>query len=187
MKNCAGRFDSSNFARAASMVDMELNGVAIFFRWIHIVSACILVGSVYYFQFLLPAATRELDPAAAQGALARTRRPLKLTIHTTLILFLVSGTYNALRNWPIYTKNPGIMHGLFGMHVLLALGALTALLLMLAGREPKAGRAGWAKGALIALLLAVALASTLKSAREWTAAHPHAALPVQGHSTTQGG
>ena len=134
------------------------------------------------FLFPIPVADRHaryLETGAARGVLSASRRPLKITLHVTLLLFLISGTYNAIKNWPIYTRNPAIMHGLFGLHLLLGLGGITILTIMLAGREPRPQRANWARGALIALLLAVAAASTLKAAREWTSAHPAPASPAR--------
>jgi len=154
---------------------MELNVVSIFFRWLHIISACLLVGSVYFFQVVLPLGTRSSDPAAQETVYLRCRRGFKMTVHVTLLLFLISGIYNALKNWPIYTRNPAIMHGLFGAHLLLGLGAITLLMIMLAGREAKKSRMGWARWALIALILAVAVAATLKAAREYATAHPELA------------
>ena len=161
-------------------VDMELNAVSIFFRWLHLVAACGLVGSVFFFALLLPRGLRGLDAEAAEAVTLRCRRGFKMTVHVSLLLFLISGTYNAIKNWPIYTLKPGIMHGLFGMHILLGLGAITLLMIMLAGREARRARNGWTRWALAALLLGIAAASTLKSAREWTLAHT---LPTVGHVT----
>ena len=62
------------------------------------------------------------------------QRKVKMTVHVTLLFFLISGIFNAIKNWPIYKQNPGVMHGIFGMHVLLGLGGVTLLMIMLAGR-----------------------------------------------------
>jgi uncharacterized membrane protein len=157
---------------------MELNAANIFFRWLHIISACLLVGSVYFFHVLLPLGTRGLDSMAQETVYLRCRRGFKMTVHVTLLLFLISGIYNSIKSWHIYTRNPGVMHGLFGTHLLLGLGAITLLMVMLAGREPRKSRTGWTRWALIALVLAVAVASTLKSAREYATAHPELAKHV---------
>jgi uncharacterized membrane protein len=156
---------------------MTLSLAPIFFRWLHVGSACILIGSVFFHDLLLPMGTRGLDAASQELVALRCRRGFKMTVHVTLLLFLISGIFNAIKNWPIYTSNPGLMHGMFGMHVLLGLGAITLLMIALAGREPKRARAGWTRLALVALLLGVAAASTLKSAREWTITHQQTAPP----------
>ncbi len=151
---------------------MPLNVVNILFRWIHIVSACLLVGSVFYFLVLLPLGTRGSEPQIQETVHVRCRRGFKMTVHVTLLLFLISGVYNVLLNWHIYTQNPGAMHGLFGLHLLLGLGAITLLMIALAGREPRISNPSLIRMALIALIIAVAAASTLKAAREYAMLHP---------------
>ncbi len=170
-------FDSHDFERsfrpanAVSIRRMELNFVAIFFRWLHVMSACVLIGSVFFYQVLLPAGTAAMEPGVREAAERRWRRGFKLTVHITLLMFLISGVYNAIRNWSIYKIHSPLIHSAFGLHMLLGLGAITLLMIVLAGREPKAGRAGWIRWALILLVLGVAAGSTLKSAREWQTAH----------------
>ena len=143
----------------------------IFFRWMHLIAACALLGSVFFFHVILPLGVRGLDPVAEEAVYLRCRRGFKMTVHVSLLLFLISGIYNALKNWPTYTLRPGIMHGLFGMHLLLGLGAITALMFMLAGRKARRSSAAWTRWVLVALALGIAVASTLKSTREWTLLH----------------
>jgi uncharacterized membrane protein len=154
---------------------MTLSFVPIFFRWLHVASACILIGSVFFYDLILPLGMRGLDASAQELLALRARLGFKMTVHVTLLLFLISGIYNAIKAWPIYTSNPGLMHAMFGLHVLLGLGAIAVLMIALAGREPKRTRAGWTRWALLALLLGTAAAATLKSAREWTITHPQTA------------
>jgi len=164
---------------AGSIRHMDLNSVvAIFFRWLHVISACILIGSVYFYHVLLPAGTRGMAPDAAEAAERRWRRGFKMTVHVTLLMFLISGIYNAIHAWPAYKLGRGVMHGMFGMHMLLGLGAITLLMIVLAGREPKIGRAGWVRWALIMLVLGVAAGSTLKSIRESALKHAAVAIPA---------
>ncbi|HWE00888.1 MAG TPA: hypothetical protein VG326_00660 [Tepidisphaeraceae bacterium] len=146
--------------------------IAVFFRWLHLISACILIGSVFFYHFLLPSGVRAMEADAGEAAERRWRRGFKLTVHATLLMFLISGAYNAVRNWPIYTMRPGVMHGMFGMHVLLGLAGITLLMIVLAGREAKGRRTPWVRWALALLVLGVAAGSTLKAARESTLANP---------------
>ena len=95
-----------------------------------------LVGSVFFFEVLLPIGTRGLESDASEALYLRCRRGFKMTVHITLLLFLISGIYNTVRNWSVYKPYP-LMHGLFGVHVLLGLGSLTVLMVLLAGREVK--------------------------------------------------
>ena len=43
-----------------------------------------------------------------------------MTVHITLLFFLISGIFNAMRIGAVYKTNPPVMHALFGLHVLLA-------------------------------------------------------------------
>jgi uncharacterized membrane protein len=158
---------------------MELDAIAIFFRWLHVLTACVLVGSVFYFHLLLPMGTRGLDSDAEAAVLLRTRRSLKMTVHVSLLMFLISGIFNATRNWHVYKARP-LMHGLFGTHLLLGLGGVTLLMIILAGREMRRSRMAWMRWALVGLILAIAAASTLKSAREYAVIHPFQ-TPAAGH------
>jgi heme A synthase len=63
-------------------------------------------------------------------------------------------------------------HGLFGVHLLLALIVFGIALWLLAGKEPPANHKKWMAVNLVLMLLAVAAASTLKYVRE------HAGTPA---------
>ena len=139
---------------------MNLDPVAILFRVVHVLSACALIGMIYSYCFI-----------GCHASDTGAHRKLKLTVHGTFTLFLISGIYNAVRNWTVYSSRPGGMHAMFGIHVLLGLAGLTLLMIVFAGREARPGKAAVARWALLLLVAGVAAASTLKSAREWTIAH----------------
>ncbi|MDB5289544.1 MAG: hypothetical protein JWL69_785 [Phycisphaerales bacterium] len=151
-----------------------LTAVGIFSRWLHVITACVLIGSAFFLQVILPMGLRGLDAAMQEGVLLRCRRGFKLVVHSSLLLLLLTGSLNAWRAWGDYSRRPGITHGVFGLHVLLGLGALVLLIIALAGREAKPSRQGWVKVSLVLLFLAVAAASTLKRLREWAHDHPRA-------------
>ena len=149
-----------------------IDPLAVFFRGLHVITACVVIGSAVFMRLVLPAGLRGLDPAAAESVFLRCRRGFKMIVHSGILLFLVIGIYNAIRAWPTYNQWPGVTHGIFGIHVLLALIAWAILLYVTAGRElPKASR-GWMKINLVVLALTVAAASTLKFAREYAHDHP---------------
>jgi hypothetical protein len=80
---------------------------------------------------------------------------------------LISGTYNAVANWQAYTDaGPGLGHGIFGVHLLLALIIFGIGLWLLAGAEPPPNHKSWAAVNLVLMLLTIAAASTLKYVRE---------------------
>ncbi len=148
--------------------------VDIFFRWLHIVTACVVFGSAFFMRFVMPAAIKPLDPESRDATFLRTRRAFKMVVHSCILLFLISGIYNAVRNWPTYNNWPGVAHGLFGLHLLIALIIWTIALWLLAGREPRRNHAKWMKFNVILLFLTVAVASTLKWVREYAHDHPRA-------------
>ena len=113
-----------------------------------------------------------LDPETREATFLRLRRGFKFVVHPGILLFLISGTYNAIRNWPTYNRWPGVTHGLFGIHLLLGLIILTMWLILLAGREAKPNHAKWMKITIVLLFITVGAASTLKWAREYAHDHP---------------
>jgi uncharacterized membrane protein len=141
--------------------------VIIFFRWLHVATACLAVGGVFFMLVVFPIGLRTLEAEAGRTMLLRTRRAFKMVIHPCILLFLVSGTYNAVMNWPAYTAiGPGLGHGLFGIHLLLALIVFGIALWLLAGKEPPVNHKKWMAVNLVLMLLAIAAASTLKYVRE---------------------
>jgi uncharacterized membrane protein len=141
--------------------------LVIFFRWLHVATACVAVGGVFFIRVVFPIGLKSLDGEHARAMLLRTRRAFKMVVHSSILLLLISGTYNAVQNWPGYTAaGPGIGHGLFGVHLLLALIVFGVALWLLAGPEPPVNHQTWMGFNLILLLLAIAAASTLKYVRE---------------------
>lgn len=155
---------------------MNIDGVAVFFRWLHVITACVVVGCVVFMQVILPAGLRGAEPSVAEAIFLRCRRVFKMVMHTGILLFLISGIYNAIKAWPTYNRWPGVTHGIFGLHVLLALIAWVILLIFTAGREPSRTGRSLAKWNLIILALTVAAASTLKFVHEKAHDRPSAAI-----------
>ena len=139
----------------------------VFFRWLHITTACVAVGGVFFLRIVFPIALRSLDAEAARTMLLRTRRIFKMVVHTCILLLLISGSYNAWMNWPKYTAmGRGLGHSLFGTHLLLALLVFALALWLLAGPEPKKNHLKWMAINLGLMFLTIAAASVLKYARE---------------------
>ena len=126
--------------------------LAILSRWLHLATAAVAVGGVFYARIVVPIAVRSLpadDPGVTQ-LLRRARRAFKIVIHSSILFLLVSGTYNAVLNWPAYTRmGPGVGHGLFGLHLLLGLTVFEAAAVAVHRGRPAAvvperdgGRAG---------------------------------------------
>jgi len=143
-----------------------LTPVDILCRWLHVITGCVLIGCAFFAFFLLPVALRGLEPPSAVAAALRVRRPFKIIVHGGVTLLLLTGVYNAIRNWHVYNQWPGITHGLFGVHLLLGLTVMALLLMALAGPAPRASARTLMKWALILAFLTVLAGSTVKWARE---------------------
>lgn len=140
--------------------------LGIFFRWLHIITACVAVGGLFFMVLLLPAGLRSLDVVVREEVALRFRRLFKVVIHACILLFLISGTYNAIANWKGYRAGVPLTHELFGLHILLALCVFVVWLLALAGKPTRPGVRRWMGASLVLVLLTVAAASSLKWARE---------------------
>jgi uncharacterized membrane protein len=140
--------------------------LVIFSRWIHIVTACLALGGVFFMRFIFPAGISVLPDDQRSAVFLNTRRKFKIVIHTAILLFLITGTFNTMIAWEKYERNPALMHPLWGTHVLLALVAFTIAIIVLAGPTPIQSHRKLMAINFVILLLTVAVASTLKWARE---------------------
>jgi len=145
--------------------------VDVLFRWLHVIAACLAIGGAFFIRVVLPIGLRPLDVEEREGVFLRCRRAYKLVVHPCILALLVSGAYNAWKNWKTYSLNPPVMHGLFGTHLLLALAVIGVSLWLLAGREPGRTHARWMRVNLLLMFLAVAAASSLKWVRDYTVGH----------------
>jgi uncharacterized membrane protein len=141
--------------------------IVTFFRWLHVISACIAVGGVFFMRVIVPIGLGAIDATDARHAtLLRLRRAFKMVVHTCILLLLASGIFNTMRNWSVYTRQPGLMHGLWGMHVILALVVFGIALYVLMGKEPPANHRKLMATNVVLMMVLVAFASSLKWARE---------------------
>jgi uncharacterized membrane protein len=143
--------------------------LAVLFRWLHLATAAVAVGGVFYARIVVPIALRGGlgDDPAVRPVVLRARRVFKIVTHSCILFLLVSGTYNATLNWAVYTRmGPGVGHSLFGMHLLLGLTALGLLLWQMIKAEPPADHLTWMGVVLGLMLLTIAFGSVLKYGRE---------------------
>jgi uncharacterized membrane protein len=146
--------------------------VSILFRWAHVFAACLAIGGAFFIRLVLPPAIGPLDEPNRHGVFLRARRGFKMIVHPVVLVLLLSGVYNARGNWRWYTQNPPLLHGLFGMHLLLGLIVITISLMVLAGREPIRSHRTLMKVNLLLMALTVLAAGALKWGRESTPPPP---------------
>jgi uncharacterized membrane protein len=140
---------------------------AILSRWVHLSFACLLVGGTFFMGFLVPGATAAEAGEPASGSInLPIRRGFKMVVHSSVLFLLITGTYNAIMNWPAYWKNIPLTHALFGSHLLLGLIIFVILMVMLSRKQPRPGERTWLRVTMVLLFLTVLIASSLKYARE---------------------
>jgi uncharacterized membrane protein len=146
-------------------------------RWLHVISACLAIGGVFFIRFIVPRGLMLLDETLRQQVLLAVRRNFKMVVHTVILLLLITGIYNTWLAWDKYQLDKAVLHALWGTHILLAGLAITIALYVLAGPEPPRSYRKLMAFNFAILLLAVAAASSLKWARERAMAdHPANAL-----------
>jgi uncharacterized membrane protein len=144
-------------------------------RWLHLVAACAALGGTIVMRLVLPVGLGVIsDPELRKAVFLRCRRVFKMVIHTAILIFLVTGSYNAWLNWGGYHRAVPMSHAVFGLHVLLALIVFGIALWVLTGKEPPKAHASAMLVNFVLLLLVVAAGSSLKYVRE----HPPAARPA---------
>jgi uncharacterized membrane protein len=152
--------------------------VIILSRWLHIVSACLLIGGVFFIRFIVPKGLGLVgDDGQRRQAMLKMRRIFKMLAHSVILLLLITGIYNTFLAWDNYKLDEAVLHSLWGTHILFAGLAFLIVLYVLAGREPPRSYRMFMAVNFVILLLAVAASSSLKWARERAMAD-HAASAV---------
>jgi uncharacterized membrane protein len=150
--------------------------LGILFRWLHIIPACLSIGGVFFMRIVLPVGLSVLPPEQQKPVFLKCRRVFKFVIHPSILLFLITGPYNAWKNWTAYHNAIPASHAFFGLHVLLAIAVFAISLVLLAGKEPPVMHKKWMTVNLALLMFVVAAASALK----WSREHPR---PPVSHTT----
>ena len=100
--------------------------LALLMRWIHIVTAVVLAGGLFYYRFVFtPVAQKALSEEEREKLHEPLMRRWKLFVHPPIVLFLVSGFYNYLAVTRFLHEGQPLYHILFGIKFMLALGVFT--------------------------------------------------------------
>src|SRR5579863_7815749 len=89
-------------------------------RWLHVISACLVIGGVLFIRFILPHSLKLLDPPQQKQVLLAVRRSFKMVVHTAILLLLITGIYNTTLAWDKYQLDKALLHALWGTHILFA-------------------------------------------------------------------
>jgi uncharacterized membrane protein len=132
--------------------------VALVMRWLHLLSAILMLGGAVFMRFiLLPAASSTLDADTHDRLRAAILPRWRRAIMVYVTLFLVSGFYNFFMvGLPAHRQDP-LYHALFGIKFLVAM-AVFAIAMMLVGKKQRFGANAPAVAAImIALAVLVVL------------------------------
>jgi len=159
--------DASQEAHVAAPAFPGAFGVQVVMRWVHVITAVVVVGGVIFMRLMLaPVAGASLDPAAQDqlraGIMARWRK----VVHVGILLFLISGFYNYFFVTRFAHEAPAY-HMLFGIKFLLAL-VVFALALMLSSSKGYAARiqanaTAWTGVLIVLALITIMLGGYMKA------------------------
>jgi uncharacterized membrane protein len=137
-------------------------------RYLHIVAAALVIGSLFFMRVILPLGLAQADAASREPVFLRCRRVFKMLIHSCILLLILTGAFNTWAAWDDYKFHHRLMHGLWGPHMFLGVAAMVLAFLLLAPKEPPRWHRAGASINLLLLLLAVLCASSLKYVRDST-------------------
>ena len=96
--------------------------LSLLMRWVHMLCAVSVIGSLLFYWFvMLPAAKQSFDGTIPENFRFNLMKKWKLYLHTSIILFLVSGLYYYLAVGRHMHPDDSTYHMLFGIKFLLAL------------------------------------------------------------------
>src|SRR5580700_6958604 len=85
--NCNSRCASLGGSTGIGYITRQM-AVVILSRWIHVVTACLAIGGVFFMRFILPYGLTDLQDEVRIGVLLKTRRAFKILIHTSILFFV---------------------------------------------------------------------------------------------------
>src|SRR4051794_29143612 len=101
-------------------------------RWLHVISAALVIGGLFFIRVILPLGLAQADPASREAVFLRCRRAYKMTVHPCILLFILTGSYNSWLAWDIYRTARPLGHAFWGTHVFLGTLAIVISLAALA-------------------------------------------------------
>jgi uncharacterized membrane protein len=135
-------------------------------RWLHVISAILAIGGAFFMRVVVPPALAEAEAGSREAVLIALRKKFKMVVHICVTLLILTGAFNTWRSWGDYKLKTGVMHGIWGMHMLLGLVVIGISVTLLAKREPPKNHRGMLTVNLVIMFVVVALASTLKFVRD---------------------
>ena len=148
-------------------------------RWLHMISAIVAIGGAFFLWWVVPVGLAEADAASRDSVLRSMRRKFKRAVHIAVTLLILTGIFNTYRAWWDYKIERGLMHALWGMHVLVGVIVIGLSISLLAKPEPPANHRKLLTVNVVLMLILVGLASTLKVVRDRAVKKVNWTNPVQ--------
>src|SRR5688572_1231061 len=95
--------------------------LVVLLRWLHVISAILAIGGAFFMRVVVPPALAEAEAGSREAVLIALRKKFKMVVHICVTLLIATGAFNTWRNWEDYKLRTGVMHALWGMHMLLGL------------------------------------------------------------------
>lgn len=148
---------------------MADDALAIFMRYLHIVSAVVAVGGIVFVLVCLMPVTRLLDDTFRQSLMRMVHHRFVRMIWAAILGLVVSGVYNYIRLLPVYDAirwgGVKIAHMLMGIKILFSLVIFTLVFLRSVGLiRPEQQRAMLITNLSLALLV-ILLGTLLRQLR----------------------
>jgi len=99
---------------------MNLFGLDVLSRVLHVGTAITLVGGSLFMAFVLLPSLASVEDETRQALVQAMRGRWKRFVHGGIAIFLISGFYNYFRAMPKH-EGDGLYHGMVGTKILLAL------------------------------------------------------------------
>src|SRR3954469_14249141 len=90
-------------------------------RYLHVISAVLAIGGLFFLRVILPLGLAQADAASREAVFLRCRRAYKMVVHPAVLFLLLTGGFNTWAAWDDYKLHTRLMHGLWGPHMLLGL------------------------------------------------------------------
>lgn len=132
--------------------------LAVFSRWVHVVSAIFLLGGVLYARIVLAGAAAALDEAPRAALDREAAARFRNWLLAAMAALLLSGLYNLLTKEAL----PKGYHMVFGIKMLLALHVFAVGLLLAKRDVPEEKRRRWMSGVVVSGLLIALLSAVLR-------------------------
>ena len=128
-------------------------GLKLLMRWMHILSACGMLGGTFFLRFVvMPAVGASVGAEEAQSLRSAFAARWRKIVPLFILAFLVSGFYNYLFvTRHMHTDDP-TYHMLFGIKFLLSLAIFALASILISGRDKPSKIREKAKGWLLVVL-----------------------------------